>query len=116
MNSKTISLPDGRTLSLTGNESPEQLQQLKQKLRERYKQTSADLPQPAPVKNADPQDQPSTQLPTIDPTPVEQSTLMRKAAIGAQELVSGVSNVGINMNPFRANLTDYVFFHFFLQI
>jgi hypothetical protein len=34
---KNIALPDGRTLTLTGNETPEQLSALKEKLRTKYK-------------------------------------------------------------------------------
>ncbi|MEN6387171.1 MAG: transglycosylase SLT domain-containing protein [Phycisphaerales bacterium] len=43
---RQIQLPDGRVLSLTGQETPEQLQALKEKLRLKYKQEAQPVEQP----------------------------------------------------------------------
>lgn len=52
---KNISLPDGRTLSLTGNETPEQLSALKEKLRTKYKtaQPAAEKKEPSMLESID---------------------------------------------------------------
>jgi hypothetical protein len=46
---RQIQLPDGRILSLTGQETPEQLQALKDKLRSKYKQESQQIEQANPI-------------------------------------------------------------------
>jgi Transglycosylase SLT domain len=50
---RQIQLPDGRVLSLTGQESPEQLQALKDKLRTKYKQEAQPTAQVVPTQQGD---------------------------------------------------------------